>query len=238
VKQRCEGQGCRPQNGHAERVEARLICSGRELDAELRVRRPEEKVWAVRREGGCTTPCCHFQHIAHRELAARSGSCRRVADECVARVANSMNRQESGDDRICGDNRRRRSHGIEAGGRAGGLRDSGPYRVMLTEPDVERTTEPTLRDFSEALIAEYGTDYGVPGSAARITSELCERHSFLRHVPMSRTATLWPSRRISTSNVTTSASPAARPRSPTLTAVSDGSVTGRRTRSGRGGAAQ
>ena len=39
--------------------------------------------------------------------------------------------------------------------------DRGPIRVMVTEEHVEPTTEPTLRDLSEALIAVYGTDYGV-----------------------------------------------------------------------------
>ena len=33
--------------------------------------------------------------------------------------------------------------------------------VVLTEPHVEHTSEPTLRDISEALIAAYGTDYGI-----------------------------------------------------------------------------
>src|SRR3954447_6718156 len=36
----------------------------------------------------------------------------------------------------------------------------GTVRVMLTESQV-RTSEPTLRDLSEGLIAVYGTDYGV-----------------------------------------------------------------------------
>ncbi len=37
----------------------------------------------------------------------------------------------------------------------------GPYRVVLLEKDVEHTSEPTMADLSEALIAAYGTDYGV-----------------------------------------------------------------------------
>ncbi|MEO8704226.1 MAG: FAD-dependent monooxygenase [Kofleriaceae bacterium] len=36
----------------------------------------------------------------------------------------------------------------------------GPVRLLLTEPTVE-TGEPTLRDLSDALVARYGTDYGV-----------------------------------------------------------------------------
>jgi 2-polyprenyl-6-methoxyphenol hydroxylase-like FAD-dependent oxidoreductase len=39
--------------------------------------------------------------------------------------------------------------------------DTGPIRVMLPEERVGSTTEPTLRDLSEALVAFYGTDYGV-----------------------------------------------------------------------------
>ncbi|HEX3268300.1 MAG TPA: FAD-dependent monooxygenase [Gaiellaceae bacterium] len=39
--------------------------------------------------------------------------------------------------------------------------DRGPVRVMVTEEHVGPTTEPTLRDLGEALIAVYGTDYGV-----------------------------------------------------------------------------
>jgi 3-(3-hydroxy-phenyl)propionate hydroxylase len=47
----------------------------------------------------------------------------------------------------------------------------GPVRVMVTEQHVGRTGEPTLRDLSEALIAYYGTDYGVhaPTSISRFT---------------------------------------------------------------------
>jgi 2-polyprenyl-6-methoxyphenol hydroxylase-like FAD-dependent oxidoreductase len=39
--------------------------------------------------------------------------------------------------------------------------DSGPVRVMVTEPHVGPASEPILRDLSEGLIAVYGTDYGV-----------------------------------------------------------------------------
>jgi 2-polyprenyl-6-methoxyphenol hydroxylase-like FAD-dependent oxidoreductase len=39
--------------------------------------------------------------------------------------------------------------------------DRGPVGVMVTERHVGATSEPTLRDLSEALIAVYGTDYGV-----------------------------------------------------------------------------
>jgi 2-polyprenyl-6-methoxyphenol hydroxylase-like FAD-dependent oxidoreductase len=39
--------------------------------------------------------------------------------------------------------------------------DEGPVGVMVTEKDVGSTSEPTLADLSAALIAVYGTDYGV-----------------------------------------------------------------------------
>jgi 2-polyprenyl-6-methoxyphenol hydroxylase-like FAD-dependent oxidoreductase len=43
--------------------------------------------------------------------------------------------------------------------------------VMVTEAHAGNTTEPTLRDLSEALIAVYGTDYGIhsPTSISRFT---------------------------------------------------------------------
>jgi 2-polyprenyl-6-methoxyphenol hydroxylase-like FAD-dependent oxidoreductase len=37
----------------------------------------------------------------------------------------------------------------------------GTVRVMVTEPRVGATSEPTLRDLSEGLVAVYGTDYGI-----------------------------------------------------------------------------
>jgi 2-polyprenyl-6-methoxyphenol hydroxylase-like FAD-dependent oxidoreductase len=39
--------------------------------------------------------------------------------------------------------------------------DGGPVRVMVTERHPGATGEPTLRDLSEALVAVYGTDYGI-----------------------------------------------------------------------------
>ncbi|GLR86477.1 FAD-dependent monooxygenase [Bradyrhizobium iriomotense] len=49
--------------------------------------------------------------------------------------------------------------------------ENGPVRVMVTERHVGRTAEPTLRDLSEALVAIYGTDYGIhsPTSISRFT---------------------------------------------------------------------
>jgi 2-polyprenyl-6-methoxyphenol hydroxylase-like FAD-dependent oxidoreductase len=44
------------------------------------------------------------------------------------------------------------------------FKDGGPVRVMVTEETIG-TTEPTLRDLSEALIDVYGTDYGMRKAA-------------------------------------------------------------------------
>src|ERR1700730_14549480 len=41
------------------------------------------------------------------------------------------------------------------------LENGGPVRVVLTERQLGPASEPTLRDLSEALIAVYGTDYGI-----------------------------------------------------------------------------
>jgi 2-polyprenyl-6-methoxyphenol hydroxylase-like FAD-dependent oxidoreductase len=40
-------------------------------------------------------------------------------------------------------------------------KEGGTVRVMVTEPHVGTTNEPTLRDLSDGLIAVYGTDYGI-----------------------------------------------------------------------------
>jgi 2-polyprenyl-6-methoxyphenol hydroxylase-like FAD-dependent oxidoreductase len=39
--------------------------------------------------------------------------------------------------------------------------DGGPVRVMVTEQQLGPSSEPTLRDLSEALITVYGTDFGI-----------------------------------------------------------------------------
>jgi len=39
--------------------------------------------------------------------------------------------------------------------------DGGPVRVMVTEKQLGPSSEPTLRDVSEALITVYGTDFGI-----------------------------------------------------------------------------
>jgi 2-polyprenyl-6-methoxyphenol hydroxylase-like FAD-dependent oxidoreductase len=40
-------------------------------------------------------------------------------------------------------------------------KDAGPVRVVVTEQQLGPSGEPTLRDLSEALIAVYGTDFGI-----------------------------------------------------------------------------
>ena len=49
--------------------------------------------------------------------------------------------------------------------------EDGPVNVLVTEQGVGRTGEPTLRELSDALVAAYGTDFGVhgPTSISRFT---------------------------------------------------------------------
>jgi len=63
---------------------------------------------------------------------------------------------------------RRDAHGIHSLSK---MDDGVRVRVLVTEPHVGSTTEPTLRDLSEALIAAYGTDFRVhsPTSISRFT---------------------------------------------------------------------
>ena len=51
------------------------------------------------------------------------------------------------------------------------MEDGGPVRVMVTEQHLGAASEPTLSDLSEALVAVYGTDYGIhsPASISRFT---------------------------------------------------------------------
>jgi 3-(3-hydroxy-phenyl)propionate hydroxylase len=62
------------------------------------------------------------------------------------------------------------------------LQDGGPVRVMVTERQLGSTSEPTLRDLSEALIAVYGTDYGIhsPTSISRFTDMTRQAASYRR----------------------------------------------------------
>jgi 2-polyprenyl-6-methoxyphenol hydroxylase-like FAD-dependent oxidoreductase len=49
--------------------------------------------------------------------------------------------------------------------------DGGPLRVMVTEQQLGPSSEPTLRDLSDALITVYGTDFGIhnPTCISRFT---------------------------------------------------------------------
>jgi 2-polyprenyl-6-methoxyphenol hydroxylase-like FAD-dependent oxidoreductase len=51
------------------------------------------------------------------------------------------------------------------------LEESGRVGVLVTEQRVGHTTEPTLRDLSEAMVVVFGTDYGIhnPASISRFT---------------------------------------------------------------------
>jgi 2-polyprenyl-6-methoxyphenol hydroxylase-like FAD-dependent oxidoreductase len=75
----------------------------------------------------------------------------------------------------------RNSFGIHAFGRL----EEGTVRVMVTEQHLRTTSEATLRDLSHALIAVWGTDYGVhsPTSISRFTD-------------MARQATAYRDRRV------------------------------------------
>jgi 2-polyprenyl-6-methoxyphenol hydroxylase-like FAD-dependent oxidoreductase len=60
------------------------------------------------------------------------------------------------------------------------LEDGRTVRVMVTEQRLDRSGEPRLRDLSEALIAIYGTDYGVrnPVSISRFTDMARQAESY------------------------------------------------------------
>ncbi|HKE89882.1 MAG TPA: FAD-dependent monooxygenase, partial [Gemmatimonadales bacterium] len=73
---------------------------------------------------------------------------------------------------------RRDAHGIAALAKL----DDGRVRVMVTEQHPGDTSEPTLRDLSETLVAFYGTDYGVhsPTSISRFTDMTRQAASYRR----------------------------------------------------------
>lgn len=83
---------------------------------------------------------------------------------------------------------RRDAHGIHSLGRLdyeirdGQIvyADKGPVGVLVTERGVGQTAEPTLSDLSEALIAVYGTDYGIhsPTSITRFTDATRQAASY------------------------------------------------------------
>ncbi|KRA56331.1 hypothetical protein ASD79_18430 [Caulobacter sp. Root655] len=58
--------------------------------------------------------------------------------------------------------------------------DHGPVGVLVTEQQVGQTSEPTLGDLSAALIAVYGTDYGIhsPTSISRFTDAARQAASY------------------------------------------------------------
>jgi len=58
----------------------------------------------------------------------------------------------------------------------------GPYGVVLVEKELDHTTEPTLEVVSEALVAAYGTDYGVhsPTWISRFTDATRQAESYRR----------------------------------------------------------
>ena len=57
------------------------------------------------------------------------------------------------------------------GGGIGWVEEGRRVGVVVTEQDLDHTSEPTLQDLSEALVAVYGTDYGVhsPSWISRFT---------------------------------------------------------------------
>lgn len=83
---------------------------------------------------------------------------------------------------------RRNAFGVHSFGRAEyEIRDGkvvfaehGPVRVMVTERTVNRGGEPTLRELSGALVAEYGTDYGIhsPAWISRFTDMTRQAESY------------------------------------------------------------
>jgi len=58
--------------------------------------------------------------------------------------------------------------------------EGGRVRVLVTEREVGHTAEPTLRDLSEALIAQYGNDYGIhnPAWISRFTDATRQAASY------------------------------------------------------------
>src|SRR3569833_799822 len=58
--------------------------------------------------------------------------------------------------------------------------ESGRVLVVVTDATLDRTGEPTLRDLSEALVAVYGTDFGVhnPAWISRFTDAARQAASY------------------------------------------------------------
>ena len=74
---------------------------------------------------------------------------------------------------------RRDSVGTHAFGRAA---DGASVRVVLTERDVEHTGDPSMSDLREALVAVYGTDYGLRSASwiSRFTDMTRQADSYRR----------------------------------------------------------
>ena len=72
---------------------------------------------------------------------------------------------------------RRDARGLHSIGK---VENESAVRIMVTEPQVGPTGEPTLRDLSEALTAVYGTDYGIhsPASISRFTDMARQAESY------------------------------------------------------------
>ena len=72
---------------------------------------------------------------------------------------------------------RRDARGLHSIGK---VENESAVRIMVTEPQVGPTGEPTLRDLSEALTAVYGTDYGIhsPTSLSRFTDMARQAESY------------------------------------------------------------
>jgi 2-polyprenyl-6-methoxyphenol hydroxylase-like FAD-dependent oxidoreductase len=70
--------------------------------------------------------------------------------------------------------------GLRPGGGIGPAEGGDRIRVVLTERQVEHTSEPSLQDVSEALIAADGTDYGVhsQSSTSRFTDNTRQAASY------------------------------------------------------------
>jgi 3-(3-hydroxy-phenyl)propionate hydroxylase len=73
-------------------------------------------------------------------------------------------------------------HHDARGRHAFGKLEDGSVRAMVTTKHLGTTSEPTLRDLSEALIAVWGTDYGVhsPTSISRFTDMARQAASYRR----------------------------------------------------------
>jgi len=71
---------------------------------------------------------------------------------------------------------RRDAHGIHSLSKL----ENGAVRVLVTEQCLGQTGEPTLRDLSEALVAAYGTDFGIhsPTSITRFTDTARQAASY------------------------------------------------------------